>query len=113
MKTTNDLGSVTSPVPRLPAEPATGLEGWVHLVLGAAAAAMVWLLLASIQDFVPRAGTFAERLREAPVLLVAPSYALRSTATNGGAATVANAAAASAKPVTNEPPRTGEGWPAS
>ncbi|MCZ7641203.1 MAG: hypothetical protein M5U12_37225 [Verrucomicrobia bacterium] len=92
MKTTNDPDSVLGQGTRLPVEPAAGGEGWAHGVLGGAAVAMVWLMLASIQDFVPRAGTFAERLRETPAMLVDPAYAVHSTITNRGAATVANTA---------------------
>lgn len=113
MKTTNDHDAMPARAPRLPVESATGLEGWVHLVLGAAAVAMVWLMLASIQDFVPRAGTFAERLRETPAMLVDPAYAAHSTITNRGAATVANAAAEAVKPATNGPARSGAERPAS
>lgn len=112
MKTTNDPDAVLARVPRLPVEPAAGWEGWAHVVLGGAAVAMVWLMLASIQDFVPRAGTFAERLRETPAMLVDPTYAVRPAGTNSGAATVANAAAVG-KPATQEPARSDAARPAS
>lgn len=63
------------PPPRLPEAPRTGLEGPIQWVLGLAAVAMVWLLLATISAFIPRAGLVAERLRQRPTAWAGAAYA--------------------------------------
>ncbi len=73
----SDLIRMFPRVPRLPQVPRARFEGSIYLVLGLAALALVWLLQSSIVQFVPRAGTFAERLRDTPEILVSPSYAQR------------------------------------
>jgi len=93
MNTTSDEFSSHGPmtssrrVPRLPQAPGTRLEGPIHLALGLAAVAMVWLLLATITQFVPRAGVFASRLRQTPEMLVSPACVRRNpdVAPGGGA----------------------------
>jgi hypothetical protein len=75
----------SSPAPqirRLPMAPCGRFETAAHLALGLATLAAVWQFQAAILHFVPRAATFAERVRETPAALVDRSYALRPAVTN-------------------------------
>lgn len=65
--------------------PRARFDTLVHAVLGLAALAMVWLLQWTIAEFVPRADTFALRLRQTPEMLVSPAYVLRHGEARPGA----------------------------
>jgi hypothetical protein len=83
---------------RLPLAPRTPFETGIHLALGLATLAAVWQFQAAILHFVPRAATFAERVRETPAAIVDGGLALRAPVTNAPGQ-------ASMRPGTNAPTR--------
>jgi hypothetical protein len=83
---------------RLPTAPRGRFETTVHLALGLATLVAVWQLQAAILHFVPRAATFAERVRETPAALVDRSFAQQATRTSAPAQAAARATNAPARP---------------